>query len=78
MSNSKSATIFSTFIGIILGILLIVAAFCSATGWVLFLIFMILRLCNVIAWSWWLVCIPLIIWVVSCIYYAAIKFWVGD
>lgn len=65
-------------IGIILGILLIIAAFCSATCWVLFLIFMILRLCNVITWSWWLVCTPLIVWVVSCLYWGIVRNWVGD
>ena len=35
----------------------------SAIAWITFIVFLILKLTNVIAWSWWLVCLPLLIWV---------------
>lgn len=34
----------------------------SAIAWITFIVFLILKLTNVIAWSWWLVCLPLLIW----------------
>lgn len=27
----------------------------------LFIVFLILRLCGVVSWSWWLVCLPLML-----------------
>jgi hypothetical protein len=35
---------------------------------VLFVVFLVLKLVGVIAWSWWLVCLPLIIYVLLMTY----------
>ena len=34
----------------------------GSIAWITFIVFLILKLTNVIAWSWWLVCLPLLIW----------------
>jgi len=36
---------------------------------VLFVVFLVLKLVGVIAWSWWLVFLPLIIWVGIIVWY---------
>lgn len=60
MRNFKEllVAIFACFMAVII-------LMCTYLGIPTFLTFLILRLCNVIAWNWWLVCLPLILWVVG-------------
>lgn len=60
MRNFKEllVAIFACFMAVIITI-------CTYLGIPTFLTFLILRLCNVIAWNWWLVCLPLILWIVG-------------
>jgi hypothetical protein len=34
----------------------------STASFVSFIIFLILKLCGTITWSWWIICLPLIIY----------------
>ena len=56
-----------TFLVILLTILVVILTIIDYMTPVLFIVFLILKLCSVITWSWFLVCLPIIIFGIALI-----------